>query len=99
MGAMRQTLSKGPEGENLCLHFIAPLRVRGGGQPPPRTRKGAIKCRQRFSPSGPFDKVCLVAPFYFIQKRGKFQKVIYTGDNLLYDEHNTGPRDRKGPDK
>jgi hypothetical protein len=40
-----------------------------------------------------------VAPFYFIQKRGKFQKVIYTGDNLLYDEHNTGPRDRKGPDK
>jgi hypothetical protein len=36
---------------------------------------------------------------HFIQKGGKFQKVIYTGDNLLYDEHNIGSRDRKGPGK
>jgi hypothetical protein len=61
--------------------------------------KGAIKYRQRFSPSGPFDKVCLVVPFYFIQKGGIFQKVIYMGDNLLYDEHNTGTGERKGTGK
>jgi len=49
---------------------------------------------------------CLFVPFntpfacgwvvHFIQKRGKFQKAIYTGDNLLYDEHNIGGEIKRG---
>jgi hypothetical protein len=39
-----------------------------------------------------------MVPFYFIQKKEKFQKVIYTDDNFLYDGYNTGPGVREGTD-
>ena len=40
-----------------------------------------------------------MVPFYFIQKNRKIQKVIYMGDNLLYDGHNTGTEEKKGAER